>query len=152
MSDVGGQHEEQLERIRRSARETGDRRLAALDVALSHEPVRRLVGERLDAGHAYGGTRAFYAGDHIRLVFEFERAPGAFTVTRPRFAVDVDPGAGTVVGVTDPYVDPELGAAAEAGRVQADLDLSRFTGDEGLSQDPAAADPKLAWSKLSHWV
>lgn len=151
MSDVGG-HGEQLERVRRAAQETGDRRLAALDAAMSDEFVQRLLGERRDAGHAYGGTRAFYAGDRIRLVFEFERAAGTFTLTRPRFAVDVDPGTGTVVGVTDPYLDPELGESGEAGRVQADLDLSRFTADEGLSQDPAATDPKLAWSKLSHWV
>lgn len=148
MSDVGGQFGEELERVRRSAQATGDRRLAALEAALAHEPVRQLLADRLDAGHSYGGTRIFYAGDRLRLVFEFEQAAGRFSLARPRFAVDVDPAAGTVVGVTDPYVDPEVGGGA--GEVQGDIDLSRFTEDQGVARD--APDPKLAWSKLSHWV
>ncbi|HEX8581721.1 MAG TPA: hypothetical protein VF640_05315 [Acidimicrobiales bacterium] len=147
MSDVGGEYGGELERIRRGAQETGDRRLAAMAAALDDERVRQLLHERRGAGHTYGGTRAFYAGDRIRLVFEFERAQGSFTLTRPRFAVDVDPGAGTVVGLTDPYLDPEAGGA---GAVRSDLDLSRFTEDDPGGQ--MAPDPKLAWSKLSHWA
>jgi hypothetical protein len=49
---------------------------------------------------------------------------------------------GQGVGVIDREVD-------DPGRIQADLDLSRYTEDQVV--EPTGPAPKAYWSRMSHW-
>lgn len=147
-------HSEEIERVRAQAGETGDRRLAAIAIALSHEKVQELIDRNLGESHTYSGSRVFYGDqqEELRVVFEFERTPDRFTVTTPRFAVDVELASGSVRRVLDHYVDPPIPEVGEPGRLQPNLDVTRFAVEAVIERSLSRETAKVAWSKISHWV
>ncbi len=82
--------------------------LQAQLVTLNDSGVRQLLQKKLTEGHIFIGatcTEAPGIPEFRRVLFRFEKAPGAFCLTEPSFMIVVNLVEECVVSTLDPYVN-----------------------------------------------